>query len=35
MLDIKYIRQNSDLVKEAAKNKLINIDIDRYNKIAR
>ena len=29
MLDIKYIRQNSDLVKEAAKNKLINIDIDR------
>lgn len=29
MLDIKYIRQNSDLVKEAAKNKLIKIDIDR------
>lgn len=29
MLDIKYIRQNSDLVKEAAKNKLIKIDIDK------
>jgi len=29
MLDIKYIRQNSELVKEAAKNKLIKIDIDR------
>lgn len=29
MLDIKYIRQNSDKVKEAAKNKLINVDIDR------
>lgn len=29
MLDIKYIRQNSDLVKKAAKDKLINIDIDR------
>ncbi len=28
MLDIKYIRENSDLVKEAAKNKLINIDIN-------
>lgn len=29
MLDIKYIRQNSELVKEAAKNKLINVDIDK------
>lgn len=29
MLDIKYIRENSDLVKEAAKNKLIEVDIDR------
>ena len=29
MLDIKYIRENSDIVKEAAKNKLINVDIDR------
>ncbi len=29
MLDIKYIRQNSNLVKEAAKNKLIKIDIDK------
>ena len=29
MLDIKYIKENSDLVKEAAKNKLIKIDIDR------
>ncbi len=29
MLDIKYIRENSSLVKEAAVNKLVNIDIDR------
>lgn len=29
MLDIKYIRQNSELVKEAANNKLINVDIDK------
>lgn len=29
MLDIKYIRQNADIVKEAAKNKLISVDIDR------
>ena len=29
MLDIKYIRENSDIVKQAAKNKLINVDIDR------
>lgn len=29
MLDIKYIRENSEIVKEAAKNKLINVDIDR------
>lgn len=29
MLDIKYIKENSNLVKEAAKNKLIKIDIDR------
>ena len=29
MLDIKYIRENSDIVKEAAKNKLIDVDIDR------
>lgn len=28
MLDIKYIRENSDIVKNAAKNKLINVDID-------
>lgn len=29
MLDIKYIRENGSLVKEAAVNKLVNIDIDR------
>ena len=29
MLDIKYIRENSQIVKEAAKNKLIDVDIDR------
>jgi seryl-tRNA synthetase len=29
MLDIKYIRENADVVKNAAKNKLINVDIDR------
>ena len=29
MLDIKYIRENSDKVKEAAKNKLIDVNIDR------
>lgn len=29
MLDIKYIRENSDIVKNAAKNKLIDVDIDR------
>lgn len=29
MLDIKYIRTNSDKVKEAAKNKLVKVDIDR------
>lgn len=29
MLDIKYIRENKDKVKEAAKNKLIEVDIDR------
>lgn len=29
MLDIKYIRENSDKVKEAARNKLIDVDIDR------
>lgn len=29
MLDIKYIRENKEIVKEAAKNKLINVDIDR------
>ena len=29
MLDIKFIRQNSDIVKKAAKDKLINVDIDR------
>lgn len=29
MLDIKYIRENSDIVKKAAENKLINVDIDR------
>ena len=29
MLDIKYIRANSDKVKEAAKNKLVKVDIDR------
>ena len=29
MLDIKYIRQNADKVKEAAKNKLVSVDIDR------
>ena len=26
MLDIKYIRENSQIVKEAAKNKLIDVD---------
>ena len=29
MLDIKYIRENADVVKTAAKNKLINVDVDR------
>lgn len=29
MLDIKYIRENSDIVKKAASDKLINVDIDR------
>lgn len=29
MLDIKYIRENSDIVKKAATDKLINVDIDR------
>ena len=29
MLDIKFIRENADVVKTAAKNKLINVDIDR------
>lgn len=29
MLDIKYIRQNSELVKKAAKDKYIKVDIDR------
>lgn len=29
MLDIKYIRENKDLVKKAAKDKLIKVDIDR------
>ncbi len=29
MVDIKYIRDNADKVKEAAKNKLVNVDIDR------
>jgi seryl-tRNA synthetase len=29
MLDIKYIRENSDKIKEAAINKLVNVDIDR------
>lgn len=29
MLDIKYIRENSELVKEAAKNKLLEVDIDK------
>lgn len=33
MLDIKYIRENSDIVKKAAENKLINVDIDRLLKI--
>lgn len=29
MLDIKYIRENADIVKQAAQNKLFNVDIDR------
>lgn len=29
MLDIKYIRENSEIVKTAAKNKLVDVDIDR------
>lgn len=29
MLDIKYIRENADLIKEAAKNKNIDLDVDR------
>ena len=33
MLDIKYIRENSDVVKKAAENKLINVDIDRLLEI--
>ncbi|MDO4282823.1 MAG: serine--tRNA ligase [Clostridia bacterium] len=33
MLDIKYIRENSDIVKKAAENKLIQVDIDRLLEI--
>lgn len=33
MLDIKYIRENADIVKTAAKNKLIDVDIDRLLEI--
>ena len=33
MLDIKYIRENVDVVKNAAKNKLIDVDIDRLLEI--
>ena len=29
MLDIKFIRENADVVKKAAKDKLFNVDIDR------
>jgi seryl-tRNA synthetase len=29
MLDIKFIRENTDIVKKAAKDKLMNVDIDR------
>ena len=29
MLDIKFIRQNSDIVKKAAQDKLIEVDIDK------
>lgn len=29
MLDIKYIRENADIVKEAAKNKFVDVDIDK------
>lgn len=33
MLDIKYIRENREIVKKAAENKLINVDIDRLLEI--
>ena len=33
MLDIKFIRQNSEVVKKAATDKLINVDIDRLLEI--
>ena len=29
MLDIKFIRENADVVKQAAQDKLFNVDIDR------
>ena len=29
MLDIKFIRENADVVKKAAQDKLFNVDIDR------
>ena len=29
MLDIKYIRENADIIKKAAVDKLINVDVDR------
>jgi seryl-tRNA synthetase len=33
MLDIKFIRENISQIKEAAKNKKINIDFDEFLKI--
>ncbi len=33
MLDIKFIRENPDLVREAAKNKKVNVDIDQLLKL--
>ncbi len=33
MLDIKFIRENSDLVKQNCKNRLVNVDIDKLLKL--
>ena len=35
MLDIEYIRQNPELVKQNAKNKLVEVDIDKLLEVDR